>query len=110
MKTISQRMIRLTAASVIAGAFALPLWAGDVAKVNGQAIPESHLQAILDKQIEQGQKDTPELREAIREELVRRVAIEQAAKKQGSTKMRKSKRKWHWPSKACCCATISLNT
>ncbi|GAB6079792.1 MAG: peptidyl-prolyl cis-trans isomerase [Hydrogenophilus thermoluteolus] len=86
MKTISQRMIRLTAASVIAGAFALPLWAGDVAKVNGQAIPESHLQAILDKQIEQGQKDTPELREAIREELVRRVAIEQAAKKAGLDK------------------------
>lgn len=66
-------------------------WAGDVAKVNGQPIPEAHLNAILDKQLEQGQQESKELREAIREELVRRVVIEQAAKQAGLDKDEKVK-------------------
>ena len=70
-------------AAVAVALGAAPLWAGDVAKVNGQPIPEAHLNAILDKQIEQGQKESKELREAIREELIRRAVIEQAAKQAG---------------------------
>jgi len=69
-----------TVAALAAALLSTTLWAGEVAKVNGQAVPESHLKAILDKQLEQGQKETKELREAIREELIRRTVIEQAAK------------------------------
>jgi len=69
-----------TVAALVAALLSATLWAGEMAKVNGQAVPESHLKAILDRQLEQGQKETKELREAIREELIRRTVIEQAAK------------------------------
>ncbi|GAB6050329.1 peptidylprolyl isomerase [Hydrogenophilus islandicus] len=76
----------LIAATLLWGALSLSANAADVGKVNGQAIPQSHLSAILEKQLEQGQKDSPELREAIREELIRRAVLEQAAKKAGVEK------------------------
>ncbi len=73
----------LLAASLLAST---SVFAADVAKVNGQAIPQSHLEAILAKQREQGQPDLPQLRDAIKEELIRRAVIEQEAKKQGLDK------------------------
>ena len=51
--------------------------------VNGQVIPKMVEQALLDGQIAQEQKDTPELRKAIKEELVRRMVLTQEAVKKG---------------------------
>jgi peptidyl-prolyl cis-trans isomerase C len=59
---------------------------GSVAVVNGKAIPTNRANALMGAQIAQGQKDTPELRNAVREELVRREILAQAAQKKGLDK------------------------
>lgn len=57
-----------------------------VATVNGVAIPKSHVDMIVKAQVAQGQQDTPELRDAIKRELVMREIIAQEATKHGLTK------------------------
>lgn len=54
-----------------------------VAIVNGKAIPQARMDALLAAQLAQGQQDTPQLRLAVREELVRREILAQEADKQG---------------------------
>jgi peptidyl-prolyl cis-trans isomerase C len=43
-----------------------------VATVNGKAIPNARANALVAGQAAQGQPDSPELRKAVREELIRR--------------------------------------
>lgn len=57
-----------------------------VATVNGTAIPQSMENLVVQEQLSQGQKDTPELRNAIRENLIMRELIVQDAKKAGLDK------------------------
>jgi len=57
-----------------------------VATVNGSAIPQSIANLFVQNEIAQGQKDTPELRNAIRENLIMRELIIQDAKKAGLDK------------------------
>ena len=57
-----------------------------LATVNGKAIPKARADALLAAQVMQGRKDTEELRKDIREELIRREAIAQAAEKAGLEK------------------------
>lgn len=57
-----------------------------LATVNGKAIPKARADALLAAQVQQGRKDTEELRKDIREELIRREAIGQAAEKAGLDK------------------------
>ena len=57
-----------------------------VATVNGNAIPQSIANLFIQNEIAQGQKDTPELRNAIRENLIMRELIIQDAKKAGLDK------------------------
>ena len=57
-----------------------------IAVVNGKAIPTARGDALIAGQIAQGQPDTPELRAAVREELIRREVLVQAAQKQGIDK------------------------
>jgi peptidyl-prolyl cis-trans isomerase C len=57
-----------------------------VAVVNGKAVPAMRANAILAAQIAQGQPDSPQLRNAVREELVRREVLAQEAQKKGFDK------------------------
>ncbi|MBA2351533.1 MAG: peptidylprolyl isomerase [Burkholderiales bacterium] len=54
-----------------------------VATVNGVAIPQSKLELMVKARAAQGQPDTPELRENLKEELITREIIAQAAKEKG---------------------------
>jgi peptidyl-prolyl cis-trans isomerase C len=79
-------LCRLTLALVIALSLpdlALAQAAGasaKVATVNGVAIPKNRVDAIVHAQEAQGQKDTPELRAAIRERLIALELLAQEAK------------------------------
>ncbi len=57
-----------------------------LATVNGTAIPSSRAAAMLDEQRAQGAEDTQQLRDAIREELIRREILAQEASKKGLEK------------------------
>ncbi len=55
-------------------------------KVNGKTIPQSSIDTLVSAQVAKGQTDTPELRKAVREELVRREVLTQAAERKGLQK------------------------
>ncbi|KAA3655154.1 MAG: peptidylprolyl isomerase [Proteobacteria bacterium] len=72
---------------LIAGAAAqVALAAGPVATVNGTAIPQGHADALITEQTAKGTPDNDQLRGAVREELVRREILFQAAQKEGLDK------------------------
>ena len=74
----------LVAAALIT---AMPAFAaGNVATVNGTAIPQSLADALVAEKVSQGAQDGPQLRQAVREELIDRELIVQAAKKAGLDK------------------------
>lgn len=64
-------------------ALALPVYAQNVAVVNGKPIPSSRVDAIVKQYTAQGQADTPELRSAIKDELITREVLMQEAGKRG---------------------------
>jgi peptidyl-prolyl cis-trans isomerase C len=56
--------------------------ADPVAKVNGTAIPQSRMDAMLKTAAAQGQPESPELRNRVRDELItREILLQEAAKK-----------------------------
>ena len=57
-----------------------------VATVNGVAIPAARADALLQSQLAQGQQDSEQLRAAIRNDLINREMLSQAAKKKGFEK------------------------
>ena len=57
-----------------------------VATVNGTAIPKNRVDAVVHAQESQGQKDTPELRAAIRDRLITLEIIAQEANRKGLAK------------------------
>ncbi len=56
------------------------------ALVNGVSIPQSQVDLAVQAEVKQGQVDSPELRKNIRESLIKRELIVQAAEKQGLDK------------------------
>ncbi len=60
--------------------------AKSTATVNGKPIAQSRVENLLAAQTAQGQPDTPQLRNAVREELVRREVVAQEAEKKGFEK------------------------
>ena len=60
--------------------------ADPVAKVNGKAIPANRAEVLVANQLAQGQAKTPELEKAVKEELVRREVLAQAAVAKGMDK------------------------
>jgi peptidyl-prolyl cis-trans isomerase C len=56
------------------------------ATVNGKAIPKVRADALIAGQAAQGQPDSPELRKAVTEELVRREVLTQESMKKGFDK------------------------
>ncbi|MDP1651821.1 MAG: peptidyl-prolyl cis-trans isomerase [Rhodocyclaceae bacterium] len=83
-------LIALAAACVVTPALAADKEAKPAAKtyatVNGKAIPASRAEVMLSSQMAQGQAKTPELEAAVREELVRREVLAQAAVGKGMDK------------------------
>lgn len=71
-----------------------PAVAQDVASVNGKAIPDSQFNQTLTGALNQGQKDSPELRNAIKDELINRELLAQAATKEGLDKTPEAKQAW----------------
>ncbi|HTY04018.1 MAG TPA: peptidylprolyl isomerase [Rhodocyclaceae bacterium] len=76
----------LAATALIALSPAAALAADAVATVNGKAIPQSRVDALVAAQIAQGQTDSPQLRGAVKEELVRREVLAQESEKKGFDK------------------------
>ena len=62
---------------------ALPVMAQNLAVVNGKAIPSSRADAMVKQMTAQGQPDSPQLRGAVKEELINREILMQEADKQG---------------------------
>ncbi len=59
---------------------------GPVATVNGVAIPQQRAELLARERTQQGQPDGPQMRAAVRDELVNREIISQEAVKSGLTK------------------------
>ncbi|MDY7578838.1 peptidylprolyl isomerase [Herbaspirillum sp. RTI4] len=64
-------------------AIALPVFAQNIAVVNGKAIPSSRADAMVKQLVTQGQADTPQLRSAAKEELIGREVLMQEAEHLG---------------------------
>jgi peptidyl-prolyl cis-trans isomerase C len=64
-------------------AAALPVFAQNIAVVNGKAVPSSRAEAMVKQAAAQGQKDSPELRAMVKEELINREILIQEADKRG---------------------------
>lgn len=71
---------------LIAGLIAHSAGAAPTATVNGVAIPETRATVMLDEQRAQGTPDSPQLRDSVREELIRREILSQEAAKKGLNK------------------------
>lgn len=77
------KRIALTLAAL---AIAAPVYAQDLAVVNGQAISQKSYDQFIQLLVSQGAPDTPQLREQVKEEMINRVVMVQAAEKAGVTK------------------------
>lgn len=83
------RLAALLVAGAIVSSPVLAAGKGDgkaVASVNGQAVPQYLYDAFAAEQKAQGAPDSPELQNAIKEELIRREILTQEAKKKGLDK------------------------
>lgn len=65
---------------------ALPVMAQNVAVVNGKPIPTSRLDMIMKQAVASGQKDTPEVRAKVKEQLIEMAVLSQEAEKLGLAK------------------------
>jgi peptidyl-prolyl cis-trans isomerase C len=68
--------------------------AGAVASVNGVAIPQALLDRNVRVNVAQGQRDTPELRQAIQDELVNREVLAQESARLGLDKSADAQAQW----------------
>ncbi len=84
--TVTALVLALAAAPALAKDKKADAAAERVAVVNGKTIPANRADALMAAQMAQGQADTPELHNAIREELVRREILAQEAQKKGFDK------------------------
>lgn len=74
-----KRIVTLMAACVIAA----PVLAQNAVVINGQEIPQAQVDQFIKMMTQQGAPDTPQLREQVREELINRTVMVQAAEKAG---------------------------
>jgi peptidyl-prolyl cis-trans isomerase C len=68
---------------VLLAAAALPVFAQNLAVVNGKAIPSSRADMMVKQMAAQGQQDSPQLRTMIKDELINREVLIQEADKLG---------------------------
>jgi len=69
--------------ALIAVAVAVPASAQNLAVVNGKAIPTARVDSMVKQMVQQGQKDSPEMRAIIKDELINREVLAQEADRQG---------------------------
>lgn len=87
-----QNLSKLATALLFSALLSVPAIAAEKAKstafatVNGVAIPQSTAEAFIAEQKAQGAQDSAELKNAVKEELVRRELLTQEAKKKGLDK------------------------
>jgi len=79
MKRITMMAIALVVAA--------PLYAQNIATVNGQAISQKSYDQFVQLLVTQGAPDTPQLREQVKEEMINRTIMVQAAEKAGINKI-----------------------
>ncbi len=77
-----KRVLMMAAALTVAA----PVFAQNAAVVNGKAIPSSRVDQFVHLLTKQGQPDSPQLRDQIREELINREIFLQEADKRGIAK------------------------
>jgi len=83
MKSLPSRF----AVSLLAGLLSLPAFAAEpVATVNGTAISAARADAMIAEQRAQGAPESAQLKDAVREELIRREVLSQEATKKGFDK------------------------
>ncbi|GAB7126716.1 peptidylprolyl isomerase [Silvimonas sp. JCM 19000] len=81
------RSTKKIAFALIGGLISVSAFAdGPVATVNGVAIPQSKMDAFVKQLAERGQKDSPELRDRIKQQLINNEVIYQDAVKKGTDK------------------------
>jgi peptidyl-prolyl cis-trans isomerase C len=69
---------------VLLAAFAAaPAFAQNIAVVNGTPIPKSRADALIGQLVKQGQQDSPQLQQAVRDELINREILMQEAAREG---------------------------
>jgi peptidyl-prolyl cis-trans isomerase C len=68
---------------VLFASAALPVMAQNLAVVNGKPVPSSRADLMVKQMAAQGQQDTPELRNMVKEELINREILVQEADKLG---------------------------
>lgn len=82
-----QKISRLAAVFLAGAIIASPALAGKaLVSVNGQAIPQEVYDAILAEQKAKGVQESPQLTNAIKEQLIARELLQQEAKKKGYDK------------------------
>jgi peptidyl-prolyl cis-trans isomerase C len=89
MQMQRSKAAQLIALTLTGALVALAAYAQDktnVAVVNGVPIPQSRMDFIVKSQVQQGQKDSPELRQQIKDVLITRELIAQDAAKKGLDK------------------------
>ncbi len=77
-----KRIVMLVAALAVAA----PIYAQNVATVNGKAITQKSMDQFVQLLITQGATDSPQLREQVKQELINRQVMVQAAEKAGISK------------------------
>jgi peptidyl-prolyl cis-trans isomerase C len=77
-----KRLAVFAAACVIA----VPVYAKDIATVNGQSISQDKLDQFVSLLVSKGAKDSPQLRTQVKQEMVSRLVAIQAAEKEGIDK------------------------
>jgi peptidyl-prolyl cis-trans isomerase C len=74
------------AAFALACSLTLPVWAKDIATVNGQGISQAKFDQFVGMLVSQGAQDTPQLRDQVKQEMINRLVAVQAAEKAGLQK------------------------
>src|SRR3546814_708252 len=74
-----KRLAVIAAACILAA----PVYANNLATVNGQAITQKNLDQFVSLLVSKGAKDTPELRSQVKDEMISRMVAVQAAEKAG---------------------------
>lgn len=89
-KTTAYALLGLLIPAIIAGAYAQEVESAQngaaLAKVNGVTVPADRLELLVKAQTAQGQKDSPEMRNRIREALITNEMLVQEATKKGLDK------------------------
>ena len=81
------KLSRILAVAALSCAFSAPVWAQNIATVNGKPIPQSLADSVANSMAkQQGQAVTPQLKEMVKNELISREVMVQEADKLGLDK------------------------